>query len=309
MFYVYVIQSKLNQEVYIGSTNNLKSRLKEHNEGKVFSTKKYKPWTLIYYEAYKSEELARAREKKLKQHGNAKRELKKRIGLSDDRSGLGLPSTTFKGFKSGAGFTVIELLISSVVIIIIFSFVLANFRTGQFSGELDVVTKQIVTGLTTVRTMALAGQLIPNPDPPPPADIFPDGGYGVNFDSTNNPDQFVLFSVFDVASVGNPSYDLASGDELPLGIKKFNNIRISSLCGHDDSALDTLPCESPWQDAGSFLEVHFPGPGETTAYYPLTLTGNIIYVGGVIDQPKTGQQAYFYVSLISGLVTGDLIVE
>jgi len=81
MHYVYILQSELNGELYTGSTNNLKKRFQEHNDGKVISTKRYKPWKLLYYEAYRTEELARRREKRLKYNGNAMRELRKRIGL------------------------------------------------------------------------------------------------------------------------------------------------------------------------------------------------------------------------------------
>lgn len=81
MFYVYIIKSKLNNEIYIGSTNSILRRIKEHNDGKVFSTKRYRPWKIIYYEAYITEALARLREKRLKNHGNALKELKKRIDL------------------------------------------------------------------------------------------------------------------------------------------------------------------------------------------------------------------------------------
>lgn len=80
MHYVYVLQSKLNDQLYVGSTNDLKARFKLHNGGKITSTKRYKPWKLLYYEAYDSEDLARTREKGLKYNGNAVRELKKRIG-------------------------------------------------------------------------------------------------------------------------------------------------------------------------------------------------------------------------------------
>jgi len=105
MYYVYVLKSKDHNQIYIGSTIDLKSRLKEHNNGKVFSTKKYMPWKLVYYEASENEKLARLREKKLKHHGNAKRELLKRIGCSS--------------CKSGAGFTLIELMVYIAIISII----------------------------------------------------------------------------------------------------------------------------------------------------------------------------------------------
>jgi len=81
MWYVYVLKSKVKDEIYIGSTNDLRRRLKEHNDGQEISTKRYMPWSLYYYEAYLMQKLARMREKRLKYNGNAIKELKKRIGL------------------------------------------------------------------------------------------------------------------------------------------------------------------------------------------------------------------------------------
>ncbi|MCX6782329.1 MAG: GIY-YIG nuclease family protein [Candidatus Magasanikbacteria bacterium] len=51
MFYNYVLQSKKNGSLYIGFTKDLRKRLVEHNEGLNFSTKRYRPWQLIYFEA------------------------------------------------------------------------------------------------------------------------------------------------------------------------------------------------------------------------------------------------------------------
>jgi len=82
MFYVYILISKLfPKQIYVGSTNNLVKRLKQHNDGKSYSTKIYRPWVLKYYEAYDQESFARMREKRLKYHGNAIKQLKKRVGL------------------------------------------------------------------------------------------------------------------------------------------------------------------------------------------------------------------------------------
>ena len=66
MFYTYVLQSEKNKEIYIGFTSDLKNRLLEHNQGLNFSTKRYMPWKLIYYEACLEESDARRREKYLK---------------------------------------------------------------------------------------------------------------------------------------------------------------------------------------------------------------------------------------------------
>ena len=62
MFYVYVLKSKKDRKCYLGSTINLKQRLKLHNDGRIFSTKYRRPLILVYYEAYLSEKDARKRE-------------------------------------------------------------------------------------------------------------------------------------------------------------------------------------------------------------------------------------------------------
>ena len=84
MFYVYVLKSQKDEDLYIGSTNDLKRRSREHQEGKSFATKLRAPFELIYYEAYKNENDARLREHHLKFRGNSRRFLKERIRNSLD---------------------------------------------------------------------------------------------------------------------------------------------------------------------------------------------------------------------------------
>jgi putative endonuclease len=60
-FCVYALENIKNGNFYIGRTKDLKRRLKEHNYGLVFSTKPYRPWQIIFCEAYKKR---RRREKK-----------------------------------------------------------------------------------------------------------------------------------------------------------------------------------------------------------------------------------------------------
>lgn len=50
MFYVYFLRSLKNDDLYVGSTEDLENRLYLHNAGKVKSTKFYKPWKLLGYE-------------------------------------------------------------------------------------------------------------------------------------------------------------------------------------------------------------------------------------------------------------------
>ena len=78
MFYTYILKSQKSGRWYTGSTNDLRKRLKQHNEGKSTWTKSKCPWDLIYYEACLNEEDSRSREKYLKS-GMGKRYLKNRL--------------------------------------------------------------------------------------------------------------------------------------------------------------------------------------------------------------------------------------
>jgi putative endonuclease len=72
MIYVYVIQSELDDGLYIGMSGNLRRRFLEHQNGESQSTKERRPWKLIYYEAYIDEQDAIGREKFLKSGGGRK---------------------------------------------------------------------------------------------------------------------------------------------------------------------------------------------------------------------------------------------
>ena len=69
MYYLYVI--KINNDFYIGYTEDLEKRLKQHRaKGEI---------SLIYYEAYQLKNLATNSENKLKHYCSAWRALKNRI--------------------------------------------------------------------------------------------------------------------------------------------------------------------------------------------------------------------------------------
>lgn len=65
-YYVYILRNSSKNFIYIGYSENVKSRFESHNKGKVTSTKAYVPLELIHYEAYKNMEDAKRREKYLK---------------------------------------------------------------------------------------------------------------------------------------------------------------------------------------------------------------------------------------------------
>ena len=67
MFYVYILQSiNFPEHFYVGYTDDLKRRFKEHNDGKSLHTNKFRPWELRGYVAFDSEEKAQNFEKFLK---------------------------------------------------------------------------------------------------------------------------------------------------------------------------------------------------------------------------------------------------
>lgn len=75
MYYVYILFSEKDNQLYTGFTPNLRSRFKAHTNGFVKATKHRRPLKLIYYEAFSEELDARRREKYLK-GGNGKKILK-----------------------------------------------------------------------------------------------------------------------------------------------------------------------------------------------------------------------------------------
>ena len=67
MKYVYLLQSiPYQKEKHIGITSDLKDRLQVHNEGGSPHTSKFKPWKLVIYLAFSSEEKTREFEQYLK---------------------------------------------------------------------------------------------------------------------------------------------------------------------------------------------------------------------------------------------------
>lgn len=80
MHYVYLLKSETDKKYYIGFSNDLRARFKQHCDGLVKSTKHRRPLKLIYYESYCKKEVAEKREKSLKNFGSAYSGLIKRIG-------------------------------------------------------------------------------------------------------------------------------------------------------------------------------------------------------------------------------------
>lgn len=82
MHYVYILKSLKDNGLYIGFTADLKKRFEEHNNGKTRSIKSRIPFKLVYYEAFIDKTDARKRELELKNNGQQREFLMKRIDNS-----------------------------------------------------------------------------------------------------------------------------------------------------------------------------------------------------------------------------------
>jgi putative endonuclease len=59
MKYVYILQSELSdQHFYVGITDDLRARVRKHNNGEVSHTSKFRPWHLKTYVAFADEQKA-----------------------------------------------------------------------------------------------------------------------------------------------------------------------------------------------------------------------------------------------------------
>jgi putative endonuclease len=63
---LYVLYSDKFERFYIGISDDIASRLRRHNLGKVKSTKSFLPWRVIYTEVFINKQEVRKREKYLK---------------------------------------------------------------------------------------------------------------------------------------------------------------------------------------------------------------------------------------------------
>lgn len=68
MYSVYILKSTTTGKYYIGMTENIERRLKEHNSGKTTSTKGRGPWEIAYREECADRASAWKRERQIKSY-------------------------------------------------------------------------------------------------------------------------------------------------------------------------------------------------------------------------------------------------
>lgn len=76
---MYLIRSVATGRVYVGASGDVPRRIREHNAGKVPSTRRDRPWTLLEVEPHADKYTALRREKYLKS-GAGRAEIRHRFG-------------------------------------------------------------------------------------------------------------------------------------------------------------------------------------------------------------------------------------
>jgi putative endonuclease len=69
-YFVYILQSTIDESFYIGYTSDLHRRIEMHNAGLSRYTRNKSPWKLVYNEKYSSKSEALKRERFLKAQRN-----------------------------------------------------------------------------------------------------------------------------------------------------------------------------------------------------------------------------------------------
>ena len=65
-YFLYIIQSEIDDSFYIGTTQNLDDRISRHNQGRSKYTKQKRPWNLVYTEEHPDRSSAMKKEYALK---------------------------------------------------------------------------------------------------------------------------------------------------------------------------------------------------------------------------------------------------
>ncbi|MCX6785802.1 MAG: hypothetical protein NTZ18_03045 [Candidatus Komeilibacteria bacterium] len=90
----------------------------------------------------------------------------------------------FKKLKSGAGFTVAEMLTVAAIFVIVGTLVIAGFNSGTRRSELILATDEMASNIRKMQTATLTGIAT--------GEIAPTGGYGLYFNLAQN-NQYLLF--------------------------------------------------------------------------------------------------------------------
>lgn len=110
--------------------------------------------------------------------------------------------------KKISGFTMIDLLIWLAIFGVLTGSMIANFRAGGRNDNVRSGAELLSSTLRSAQSKTLSGALAPNSD-------FPDGGWGVHFDSAS-PGEMIVFADGSIPS--NYIYNAGEEAEAPIAL-------------------------------------------------------------------------------------------
>ncbi|MCX6764537.1 MAG: type II secretion system protein [Candidatus Nealsonbacteria bacterium] len=131
--------------------------------------------------------------------------------------------TNFKGF------TLIEVLVSLVIIILLTTLVMVNFEWGGYQFALKRSLYKLSQDIRNVQEMAISSRKVEG--------VSPTGGCGIHFNLLESTSSYILFADTDYNGIYNPlAGDLIIGNEIELE----KNVAIYNLSPMVGGALDIV---------------------------------------------------------------------
>ncbi|MFA4833269.1 MAG: prepilin-type N-terminal cleavage/methylation domain-containing protein [Patescibacteria group bacterium] len=164
-----------------------------------------------------------------------------------------------KKFKSEAGFTLIELIVSISIIALISGVFLANYHSTNKQSELTMTAQKLVSDIRLAQSYSLGSKEY--------GGSVPSGGWGVHFDKASSPGSYKIFA----DSNGNKAYDSGEDDKdkggqtvnLPAGVRiaEINTGALIDLI--NITFLPPDPTTNIWDGADSYNIAQIKLEGET----------------------------------------------
>lgn len=195
------------------------------------------------------------------------------------------------------GFTLVDLLVAAGIIVVVATFVLANFRQAN-RNNLPFALQQVAGGLVEVQTLGFAGRLFSPTDR-----TYPAGGYGalLQDDSGQSISRYTVFG--DTTPIDGTGPTIASGDRTVLLGNKVVGVYFTA------TASPPSPFGLGWSPVpGSRVRIVF-NQGETVAYFSgeSEPDPDATHIGLKLQNQASGQAGYILVSLTTGLITSGLL--